>query len=159
MKKILLSALFIFSFSIGLSQEDSYKENLIEYMKSQGQFETFSSTFNQMAGMFGISESDEKFEKLQKENPNKIITGGYLEPRCIYSSSSYEKIGNFGNESRTIHLGLDFWLPPGTHVNSMFDGEVIAAFNDKGNKEYGGLVITYLLLKSGGSSNVSLFWI
>ena len=80
-------------------------------------------------------------EKLQKENPNKIITGGYLEPRCIYSSSSYEKIGNFGNESRTIHLGLDFWLPPGTQVNSMFDGEVIAAVNDKGNKEYGGLVI------------------
>ena len=37
-------------------------------MKSQGQFETFSSTFNQMAGMFGISESDEKFEKLQKES-------------------------------------------------------------------------------------------
>ena len=82
-----------------------------------------------------------KIEKLQKENSNKIITGGYLEPRCIYSSSSYEKIGNFGNESRTIHLGLDFWLPPGTHVNSMFDGEVIAAVNDKGNKEYGGLVI------------------
>ena len=82
-----------------------------------------------------------KIEKLQKENPNKIITGGYLEPRCIYSSSSYEKIGNFGNESRTIHLGLDFWLPPGTQVNSMFDGEVIAAVNDKGNKEYGGLVI------------------
>lgn len=25
--------------------------------------------------------------------------------------------------------------------------------------KYGGLVITYLLLKSGGSSNVSLFWI
>ena len=82
-----------------------------------------------------------KIEKLQKENPNKIITGGYLEPRCIYSSSSYEKIGNFGNESRTIHLGLDFWLPPGTQVNSMFDGEVVVAVNDKGHKEYGGLLI------------------
>ena len=35
MKKILLSALFLLSFSIGLSQEDSYKDNLIEYMKSQ----------------------------------------------------------------------------------------------------------------------------
>ena len=73
MKKILLPALFLFSFSIGLSQEDSYKENLIEYMKSQGQFETFSSTFNQMAGMFGISESDEKFEKLQKEMIDDLI--------------------------------------------------------------------------------------
>ena len=82
-----------------------------------------------------------KIEKLQKQNPNKIITGGYLEPRSIYTSSSYEKLGNFGDESRTIHLGLDFWLPPGTEVNSIFDGEVVAAVNDKGNKEYGGLVI------------------
>ena len=41
-------------------------------MKSQGQFETFSSTFN-MAGMFGISESDEKFEKLQKEMIDDLI--------------------------------------------------------------------------------------
>ena len=82
-----------------------------------------------------------KIEKLQKQNPNKIITGGYLEPRSIYTSSSYEKLGNFGDESRTIHLGLDFWLPPSTEVNSIFDGEVVAAVNDKGNKEYGGLVI------------------
>ena len=82
-----------------------------------------------------------KIEKLQKEYPNKIIAGGYLEPRSIYSSSSYDKIGNYGDESRTIHLGLDFWLPPGTKVSSIFDGEVIAAVNDKGHKEYGGLII------------------
>ena len=82
-----------------------------------------------------------KIEKLQKEYPDQIIAGGYLEPRSIYSSNSYDKIGNFGSESRTIHLGLDFWLPPGTKVNSMFDGEVVTAINDKGNKEYGGLLI------------------
>ena len=82
-----------------------------------------------------------KIEKLQKKYPDKIITGGYLEPRSIYSSNSYEKIGNYGDESRTIHLGLDFWLPPGTQVNSMFDGEVVVAVNDKGHKEYGGLLI------------------
>ena len=82
-----------------------------------------------------------KIEKLQKKYPDKIITGGYLEPRSIYSSNSYEKIGNYGDESRTIHLGLDFWLPPGTKVNLMFDGEIVVAVNDKGHKEYGGLLI------------------
>jgi len=82
-----------------------------------------------------------KIEKLQKKYPDKIITGGYLEPRSIYSSNSYEKIGNYGDESRTIHLGLDFWLPPGTKVNSMFHGEIVVAVNDKGHKEYGGLLI------------------
>ena len=82
-----------------------------------------------------------KINKLQKENSKKIIAGGYLEPRSIYTSESYEKTGNYGPENRTIHLGLDFWLPPGTKVASIFDGEVITAVNDKGHKEYGGLVI------------------
>ena len=82
-----------------------------------------------------------KIDKLQKEQTKKIIAGGYLEPRSIYTSDSYEKIGNYGAENRTIHLGIDFWLPPGTKVSAMFDGEVVTAINDKGHKEYGGLVI------------------
>ena len=82
-----------------------------------------------------------KIERLQKKNQEKIIAGGYLEPRSIYSSNSYEKIGNNGDESRTIHLGLDFWLPSGTQVSAMFDGDVVTAINDSGNKEYGGLII------------------
>jgi len=82
-----------------------------------------------------------KIECLQKKHSDKIIAGGYLEPRSIYTSNNYEKIGNYGSESRTVHLGLDFWLPPKTKVCAMFDGEVITAVNDKGHKEYGGLVI------------------
>ena len=82
-----------------------------------------------------------KIETLQKKNSNKILAGGYLEPRSIYTSDTYEKIGNYGAESRTVHLGLDFWLPPGTKVSAMFDGKVMTAVNDKGNKEYGGLII------------------
>ena len=82
-----------------------------------------------------------KIDKLQKEQTKKIIAGGYLEPRSIYTSDNYEKIGNYGTENRTIHLGIDFWLPTGTKVSAMFDGEVVTAINDKGHKEYGGLVI------------------
>ena len=37
-----------------------------------------------------------KTNKLQTENPSKIIAGGYLEPRPIYTSSEYDKIGNHG---------------------------------------------------------------
>ena len=82
-----------------------------------------------------------KIERLQSQHPNKVIAGGYLEPRSIYTSSSYDKIGNNGRESRTIHLGIDFWFPPGTPVHALFDGEVVTAVNDAGDKEYGGLVI------------------
>ncbi|WP_291868993.1 aminotransferase class III-fold pyridoxal phosphate-dependent enzyme [Maribacter sp.] len=82
-----------------------------------------------------------KIKQLQNKVPNKIIAGGYLEPRPLYTSNAYDKIGNSGKESRTIHLGIDYWLPENTPVHALFDGEIIAAVNDAGNKEYGGLVI------------------
>lgn len=82
-----------------------------------------------------------KIDQLQKKHPNKIIAGGYLEPRALYTSDGYDKIGNSGKESRTIHLGIDFWLPSGTPVHAFCDGEVVIAVNDAGDKEYGGLVV------------------
>jgi len=82
-----------------------------------------------------------KIEKLQQQHPKKVLSGGYLEPRPIYTSTAYDKIGNKGRESRSIHLGIDVWLPAHTSVHAMFDGVVITAVNDAGDKEYGGLVI------------------
>ncbi|MGB5436604.1 MAG: aminotransferase class III-fold pyridoxal phosphate-dependent enzyme [Maribacter sp.] len=82
-----------------------------------------------------------KIGQLQKANPSKIIAGGYLEPRPLYTSSAYDKIGNHGRESRTVHLGIDYWLPHNTPVHALFDGEVMIATNDAGEKEYGGLVV------------------
>ncbi len=82
-----------------------------------------------------------KIDQLQKTHSTKIIAGGYLEPRPIYTSTEYDTIGNNGRKSRTIHLGIDYWLPTNTPVHALFDGEVVIAANDAGNKEYGGLVV------------------
>lgn len=82
-----------------------------------------------------------KIDRLQKQQPDKIIAGGYLEPRSLYTSNEYERIGNNGPESRTIHLGIDFWLAEGTPIHALFDSEVVIAVNDAGNKEYGGLLV------------------
>lgn len=82
-----------------------------------------------------------KIDQLQKSIPNKIIAGGYLESRPIYTSTEYDTIGNNGRQSRTIHLGIDYWLPARTPVHALFNSEVVIAVNDAGNKEYGGLVV------------------
>lgn len=82
-----------------------------------------------------------KIAQLQKQHPDKIIGGGYLEPRLVYTTEAYQKKGNERTESRTIHLGLDFWLPAGTPVHAPLKGEVVVATNDAGDKEYGGLII------------------
>ncbi len=82
-----------------------------------------------------------RIERLQSQYPNEILAGGYLEPRPLYTSSEYDKIGNSGRESRTIHLGIDFWLPAMTPVHALLEGEIAIAVNDAGNKEYGGLIV------------------
>ena len=85
-----------------------------------------------------------KIDRLQQKSPDKIIAGGYLEPRPLYTLTAYDKVGNHGKESRSIHLGVDFWLP----AHAFIDGEVVFAVNDSGNKEYGGLVVLKHQLKA-----------
>ena len=82
-----------------------------------------------------------KLGKLQKENPDKIIAGGYLEARALYLAPEYDSQGNHGRQSRTIHLGIDYWLPALTPVHAVLDGEVVVATDNVGDKQYGGLVI------------------
>ncbi|WP_435579000.1 aminotransferase class III-fold pyridoxal phosphate-dependent enzyme [Gilvibacter sp.] len=82
-----------------------------------------------------------KIDQLQKKHPEQIIAGGYQEPRPLYTDPAYDTVGNYGAQSRTVHLGVDFWLPAKTPVHTLHKGEVVIAVNDQGNKEYGGLVV------------------
>ena len=82
-----------------------------------------------------------KLQQLQKEHPGKLIAGGYLEPRSLYTSDDFDTMGNYGRESRTIHLGIDFWLPAETPVHVPFDGVITTVTNNNKYKEYGGLII------------------
>jgi len=82
-----------------------------------------------------------KLTNLRKQNNDSIIAGGYLEPRPIYTTDAYKVEGNSGPEFRSVHLGIDFWLPAYTPVYALFDGIVEIAVNYTGDKEYGGLVI------------------
>lgn len=80
-----------------------------------------------------------KLEELQKNNPNKIIAGGYLEKRALYTSDIYNAKDT--NEKRNIHLGVDFWLPTHTPIHAIFNGKVICSVHQKPFKGYGGFVI------------------
>ncbi|PKH51315.1 peptidase M23 [Tenacibaculum sp. Bg11-29] len=82
-----------------------------------------------------------KLNQLQKEYTTKIIAGGYLEARSLYTSSDYDRVGNNGKESRTTHLGIDFWLPAETPIHSPFNATITTVTNNDKFKEYGGLII------------------
>ena len=63
MRLFIMSLLFVFSFNISNSQEDNYKGLLTDFIKVQGQFETFNATIDQMTSMMGVTlNDDEKVE-------------------------------------------------------------------------------------------------
>jgi murein DD-endopeptidase MepM/ murein hydrolase activator NlpD len=84
---------------------------------------------------------EEKMKKLQAENPTKIIAGGYLEKRALYTSEMYVRKINDTFDRRNTHLGIDFWHEANTPIHAILDGEVIFSTNDNEHKGYGGLII------------------
>ena len=63
MRLLILSILFTFSFNLSISQEDNYKGLLTDFIKAQGQFETFNATIDQMTSMMSVTlNEDEKVE-------------------------------------------------------------------------------------------------
>ena len=73
MKKTLYTLIFLLSVNLGFSQDDNYKNLLTDFLSAQGNIQTFDSTFNQMADMFGVSVDDEKFQELKIEMVASLI--------------------------------------------------------------------------------------
>lgn len=67
--------------------------------------------------------------------------GRYDEARLVYTSNAFREAGNDGAEWRTVHLGLDLFLPPGTPVLAPLGG-VIHSFRDNSARlDYGPTVV------------------
>ena len=82
-----------------------------------------------------------KLDELQARYPDKILAGGYLEPRFLDNPGSCEKEGNNGNELQSIHLGADFWLPAGTAVHAVYEGKVVVSTHQSEAGQFGGLIV------------------
>lgn len=80
------------------------------------------------------------FNRMANEN-TEIGIGRYDEPRPVYSTDEYAKQGNSGLEWRTVHLGIDLFMPAGTPLYAPLDGEVAICVDDAGDKEYGPLLV------------------
>jgi murein DD-endopeptidase MepM/ murein hydrolase activator NlpD len=82
---------------------------------------------------------EKKLSEIQNLHPKKIITGGYLEKRALYTSDIYNE--EHSSEKRNIHLGVDFWLPENTPIHAIFDGKIVCSVHQKDHKGYGGFII------------------
>jgi 4-aminobutyrate aminotransferase-like enzyme/Ser/Thr protein kinase RdoA (MazF antagonist) len=71
----------------------------------------------------------------------RVGIGRYDEARPFYTSDAYEVRGNNGPEWRTVHIGLDIFMPPGTPVFAPLKG-TIHSFQDNANdRDYGPTII------------------
>src|SRR6266702_4322365 len=67
--------------------------------------------------------------------------GRYDEVRLVYTSPLFGASGNPTDERRTIHLGIDLFVEPGTPIRAPLDGVVHILANNSAPLDYGPLVI------------------
>jgi 4-aminobutyrate aminotransferase-like enzyme/Ser/Thr protein kinase RdoA (MazF antagonist) len=66
--------------------------------------------------------------------------GRYLETRLLYSSPLFDDAGA-GEERRTVHLGVDLFVPAGTPVRAPIEGVVHAWADNRAPLDYGPVII------------------
>lgn len=79
----------------------------------------------------------------------QVGIGRYNEARQIYSSDSFQSNGNEGPEWRTVHLGVDLFMPPGSPVFAPLDGTVHSFQNNAGHLDYGPTIVLQHDLEEG----------
>jgi murein DD-endopeptidase MepM/ murein hydrolase activator NlpD len=90
-------------------------------------------------------------QKLKAQNL-KMAVGGYLEHRNLYQQHSLF-VPESPEDERSIHLGIDIWMPAGTKITSPMDAQVHSFNDNKGMGNYGPTII----LKHQISDELSFF--
>jgi 4-aminobutyrate aminotransferase-like enzyme/Ser/Thr protein kinase RdoA (MazF antagonist) len=71
----------------------------------------------------------------------EVGVGRYDEARPIYTTEAFASGDRPTDEHRTVHLGIDLFVPPGSAVHAPLPGTVHRLGNNAAAKDYGPLVI------------------
>jgi murein DD-endopeptidase MepM/ murein hydrolase activator NlpD len=74
-----------------------------------------------------------------RESGADYAVGGYGEDRPMYRMSDLYGVGS--EEPRSVHLGIDLWLPAGTPVHAVLPGVVHSTRDNKEFGDYGPTII------------------
>ena len=70
-----------------------------------------------------------------------VALGRYAEPRLIYTAPAFVTQTATGRERRTVHLGLDVFVPSGSIVCAPYDGIVVDVATRPDDLDYGGVIV------------------
>ncbi|MCL4522890.1 MAG: aminotransferase class III-fold pyridoxal phosphate-dependent enzyme [Acidobacteria bacterium] len=88
------------------------------------------------------------FTRIRAEHAAAGI-GRYDEARLVYTSDLFQSASNDGPEWRSVHLGLDVFMEPGSPVFAPLDGTVHSFRNNAGELDYGPTIILQHSLPGG----------
>jgi 4-aminobutyrate aminotransferase-like enzyme/Ser/Thr protein kinase RdoA (MazF antagonist) len=80
-----------------------------------------------------------------------VGVGRYDEPRLLYTSPLFGDVLDPANERRTVHLGIDLFVEPGTSLRAPLDGIVHTIANNAAALDYGPVVILVHKTDAGDS--------
>lgn len=83
--------------------------------------------------------------------------GRYGEPRLLYASEDFLTQGEDGPEPRTVHLGVDVFLPAGTPVSAPLDGVVHSLADNPARLDYGPCILLEHTVERGPDPPLQ-FW-
>ena len=72
---------------------------------------------------------------------NTVVLGRYGEARLIYGGEAFGPTDHVARRRRTVHIGIDVFLPPETPVRAVLPGAVISAEYRDERHDYGGTLI------------------
>jgi 4-aminobutyrate aminotransferase-like enzyme/Ser/Thr protein kinase RdoA (MazF antagonist) len=94
-------------------------------------------------GVVNNPEVRERFFGEMKRAGAAFAVGRYDEPRLVYTSALFGASNNPTDERRSVHLGMDLFVEPGTRLRAPVDGVVFLTANNVAPLDYGPLVILW----------------
>jgi len=91
----------------------------------------------------------ETISKTMKDAGAVVGVGRYDEARAIYTTGAFAAGGSPTAERRTVHLGIDLSVAPGSVVRTPLDGTIHTVADNAAPKDYGPLVILRHEIPSG----------
>jgi 4-aminobutyrate aminotransferase-like enzyme/Ser/Thr protein kinase RdoA (MazF antagonist) len=88
-----------------------------------------------------IEDADRLHRRIAEAQDGAPGIGRYNEVRPFYTTDAYAVQGNQGPEWRSVHIGLDVFLPPGTAVFAPLAGTIHSFQDNAHERDYGPTII------------------
>ena len=83
----------------------------------------------------------EAIDRARRAANATVGVGRYDEPRLLYTSALFGASENPTDERRTIHIGIDLFVPAGSNVRAPLDGVIHTVAENQAPLDFGPLVI------------------